>query len=216
MIDAILEDDKTRPAKQRHTAKRVWERLREEHQFTGGYTIVKDYMRSATPAWATTHRSSSPLRSATAAPSPRPPYISMNELTTVAAAYALNNITVTPTEISACAGQTSCSVSFATAAMAVAFANVSNLVSLAAGSALSTTPAGGGVVPTSTLNTLGDIIATCVNSNGTVSATGLNGGPPPCYSLFSISKTSAGAMPTDTSSPPRCPTTPSSTPSAPS
>jgi transposase len=33
VIDAILEDDKTRPAKQRHTAKRVWERLKEEHQF---------------------------------------------------------------------------------------------------------------------------------------------------------------------------------------
>jgi len=46
VIDAILGDDKQRPAKQRHTAKRVWERLREEHQFTGGYTIVKDYMRS--------------------------------------------------------------------------------------------------------------------------------------------------------------------------
>jgi transposase len=47
VIDAILEDDKQRPAKQRHTAKRVWERLREEHQFTGGYTIVKDYLRSS-------------------------------------------------------------------------------------------------------------------------------------------------------------------------
>jgi transposase len=47
VIDAILEDDKQRPARQRHTAKRVWERLREEHQFTGGYTIVKDYLRSA-------------------------------------------------------------------------------------------------------------------------------------------------------------------------
>jgi hypothetical protein len=31
--------------KQRHTAKRVFERLRDEHGFTGGYTIVKDYMR---------------------------------------------------------------------------------------------------------------------------------------------------------------------------
>ena len=31
VIDAILEDDKQRPAKQRHTAKRVWERLKEEH-----------------------------------------------------------------------------------------------------------------------------------------------------------------------------------------
>ena len=47
VIDAMLEEDKTRPTKQRHTAKRVWERLREEHQFTGGYTIVKDYVRSA-------------------------------------------------------------------------------------------------------------------------------------------------------------------------
>jgi transposase len=45
VIDAMLEEDKTRPAKQRHTAKRVWERLKEEHQFTGGYTIVKDYLR---------------------------------------------------------------------------------------------------------------------------------------------------------------------------
>jgi transposase len=47
VIDAILDDDKQRPVKQRHTAKRVWERLREEHQFTGGYTIVKDYLRSS-------------------------------------------------------------------------------------------------------------------------------------------------------------------------
>jgi transposase len=47
VIDAILEDDKKRPVKQRHTAKRIFERLREEHGFTGGYTIVKDYVRSA-------------------------------------------------------------------------------------------------------------------------------------------------------------------------
>jgi len=47
VIDAILEDDKQRPVKQRHTAKRIFERLKEEHQFAGGYTIVKDYVRSA-------------------------------------------------------------------------------------------------------------------------------------------------------------------------
>ena len=47
VIDAILEDDKQRPVKQRHTAKRLFDRLREEHGFTGGYTIVKDYVRSA-------------------------------------------------------------------------------------------------------------------------------------------------------------------------
>ena len=48
VIDAILNDDKQRPAKQRHTSKRIFERLKEEHGFTGGYTIVKDYVRTAT------------------------------------------------------------------------------------------------------------------------------------------------------------------------
>src|SRR3546814_18032995 len=33
------------PRKQRHTAKRVFDRLRDECGFTGGYTIIKDYMR---------------------------------------------------------------------------------------------------------------------------------------------------------------------------
>jgi transposase len=47
VIDAILNDDKQRPAKQRHTSKRIFERLKEEHGFTGGYTIVKDYVRTA-------------------------------------------------------------------------------------------------------------------------------------------------------------------------
>ena len=45
VIDQILTDDQQRPKKQRHTAKRIWERLRAEHAFTGGYTIVKDDVR---------------------------------------------------------------------------------------------------------------------------------------------------------------------------
>jgi len=45
VIDAILEEDQTQPAKQRHTAKRIFDRLRAEHAFPGGYTIVKDYVR---------------------------------------------------------------------------------------------------------------------------------------------------------------------------
>ncbi len=45
VIDAILADDKQRPVKQRHTAKRIFDRLKDEHGFTGGYTIVKDYVR---------------------------------------------------------------------------------------------------------------------------------------------------------------------------
>ncbi len=40
-IDAILEADKDPgvPHKQRHTAHRILERLRDEHGFTGGFTI---------------------------------------------------------------------------------------------------------------------------------------------------------------------------------
>jgi len=44
IIDQILEDDRRRPAKQRHTSKRIFERLRDEHGFAGGLTIVKDYV----------------------------------------------------------------------------------------------------------------------------------------------------------------------------
>ena len=45
VIDAILEGDTRVPRKQRHTAKRIFERLRDEYGFTGQYTIVKDYVR---------------------------------------------------------------------------------------------------------------------------------------------------------------------------
>src|ERR1700758_2135597 len=44
-IDAILEEDKSQPPKQRHTARRIFERLREEHGYIGGYTVGKDYGR---------------------------------------------------------------------------------------------------------------------------------------------------------------------------
>jgi transposase len=45
IIDRILEEDRQVHRKQRHTARRIFERLRDEHGFTGGYTIVKDYVR---------------------------------------------------------------------------------------------------------------------------------------------------------------------------
>ena len=44
VIDGILAEDKGRPKKQQHTSKRIFERLRDEHGFTGGITIVKDYV----------------------------------------------------------------------------------------------------------------------------------------------------------------------------
>ena len=41
IVDAILEADTDPevPRKQRHTAHRIFERLRDEHGFSGGYTI---------------------------------------------------------------------------------------------------------------------------------------------------------------------------------
>jgi transposase len=45
IIHQILEDDRSAPKKQRHTAWRIFERLGDEHGFSGGYTIVKSAVR---------------------------------------------------------------------------------------------------------------------------------------------------------------------------
>lgn len=45
IIDHILDEDRSRLKRQRHTAKRIHERLRDEHGFIGGITIVTDYVR---------------------------------------------------------------------------------------------------------------------------------------------------------------------------
>ena len=45
IVDRILEEDRSLPKKQRHTAKRIFERLRDEHGFAGKLTIVTDYLR---------------------------------------------------------------------------------------------------------------------------------------------------------------------------
>jgi transposase len=45
IIEEILRSDQAAPRKQRHTAKRIWERLRDEHGFSGGLTIVQDAVR---------------------------------------------------------------------------------------------------------------------------------------------------------------------------
>ncbi len=43
-IDQILHDDIGAPKKQRHTIQRIYDRLREERGFDGGYTTVRDYV----------------------------------------------------------------------------------------------------------------------------------------------------------------------------
>jgi transposase len=47
VIHQILEEDRKAPKKQRHTARRIFERLRDEYGYTGGKTIVKE----AVAAW---------------------------------------------------------------------------------------------------------------------------------------------------------------------
>lgn len=47
-IDAVLEADRGVHAKQRHTAQRLFDRLRAEEGYTGGYTVVREYVAAAT------------------------------------------------------------------------------------------------------------------------------------------------------------------------
>src|ERR1700704_3364326 len=44
IIERILEEDKSRPAKQQHTSKRIFERLRDEHGYGGGITTLRAYV----------------------------------------------------------------------------------------------------------------------------------------------------------------------------
>lgn len=46
VIDSWLEEDKNNWYKQRHTAKRVYDRLVAEHAFKGSYSIVQRYVKS--------------------------------------------------------------------------------------------------------------------------------------------------------------------------
>lgn len=51
VLHQILEHDTKAPRKQRHTAKRIFERLRDEHGYSGGLTVVKDAVRT----WRRSH-----------------------------------------------------------------------------------------------------------------------------------------------------------------
>jgi hypothetical protein len=66
VINEILEADKTAPLKQRHTAKRIYERLRDEYGYTGAppRSVQQSHVPSTTP-----RRSSSPSRTLPARPS---------------------------------------------------------------------------------------------------------------------------------------------------
>jgi hypothetical protein len=114
------------------------------------------------------------------------PFINVNEVTTIAAAYAMAGFATDATHVS------SSGTTLAQTGIANAFANTANLATIASGAALATTPAGNGAVPQATINTLANILASCVNSTGPSSVT--------CSTLFSNAESSGstGITPTDT------------------
>jgi hypothetical protein len=100
----------------------------------------------------------------------------ITEVTTAAMAFALQNFTVDPTHIGAPATNT--------AGLRAAFATVTNLADSTSGEALTATTTGNGVAPQATLNTVGNIAASCVSSVSSTSAA--------CSSLFSHTSNTSG------------------------
>jgi hypothetical protein len=78
--------------------------------------------------------------------------------------------------------------------IANAFRNAANLEALSTGVALATTPAGNGTVPQAEINTLANVLAGCVDSNGTLTLTS------GCFLLFvnSPAEGTSGPQPTET------------------
>jgi hypothetical protein len=120
----------------------------------------------------------------------------INEVTTVAAAYALSGfapaggagMTEAAVEGGTVAGITTSSTN--TQGLTDAFANAANIVSSATGQAYTTTPGGNGTVPVGTINALADILQDCVNSSSPTSTA--------CASLFSAAKPPTGSVVTAT------------------
>ena len=109
-------------------------------------------------------------------------FINMNEVSTVASAYALAGF-MKPGSPSVGSSSTN------PTGLRNAFSTVANLTDLAHGVARSTTPAGNGLVPQNRIYALANIMAACVNSTG---------GSGPCASLFALATSSTGVVPADT------------------
>lgn len=119
------------------------------------------------------------------------PNVIINEVTTVAAAYSFAAFASDPTHVS------SSGTALAKIGIKNAFANAANLSDLSSGVARAKTPGGSGTVPQTLLNTLANVLAACVNSDGSVN------GPTnatACYTLFNnaLSAGNSGTVPSDT------------------
>jgi hypothetical protein len=108
-------------------------------------------------------------------------YIIINEVTTVATAYALSSFANVSTGVIGSSGLN-------TQGIINGFATAANLANFSTGAARATTPSGTGLIPTSEINTLADILAPCVNSVSSAASPSSA-----CSSLFSTSNASGGA-----------------------
>jgi hypothetical protein len=119
------------------------------------------------------------------------PFVVINEVSTVAAAYAFAGFATDATHVS------SSGTSLAQVGIQNAFANAANLAGISTGAALATTPAGNGTVPQTEINTLANILAACVNTNGAISGPT---SPTACYTLLNDAQGagSSGTVPSET------------------
>jgi streptogramin lyase len=104
----------------------------------------------------------------------------MNEVTTVAAAYALSGFMTDPSHVAA--GPTTNAMT----GLANAFANYNNLVDLGSGVAKANNDDGNGFIPQAKINAIANSLVPCVNSTATSTA---------CNTLFASTRTSAGGTP---------------------
>ena len=109
-------------------------------------------------------------------------FIYVNEVTTVASVYALQQF-MSPRTYNVGTSSTNLT------GLQNAFLTVPNLVDLTTGNALATTPAGNGTVPQTELNSLANILAACINSASPFTS---------CASLYTAATPAGGAAPTDT------------------
>lgn len=109
-------------------------------------------------------------------------FVNIDEVTTVASVYALAGFMDSNT--SQIGASTTNAIGIANS-----FATVNNLVDTATGQARAITLAGNGTVPQAEINTLGDILAPCINSSGS---------GPACTALFAAATPTGGAAPTNT------------------
>ena len=115
-------------------------------------------------------------------------FIMVNEVSTIATVYAVAGYIVDPTHAST--GTSTLSQT----GLANAGNTIGNLYTQSTGVALATTEAGNGTVPQAEINTLANILAACINTNGSTAPGSA------CSSLFAnaLSGGTTGAQPTDT------------------